>query len=273
MSIADATDAADGVLVMPSASASTTARATIRACGASLRLTPSKRAVITCGSVIVRTLTGAVQAVLDNGLIVVTISAGSSASLILAPVAVSLTRADEPAEMVTTIKPLSSTAWTAPVSVLTMTLPQVITALLPGVRRRDTPHAEIVARAVVEADAPTVTSTPSAASVASAMLTVRPSVLTMLPDVTGVVEVSTNAPDAVPVGCSESSTPSPFPSAGGGGGGGARCLRYQPKPPVVSAGFSKVRSDVEKRTPVPPVSTPNGPVPPPVVELVRRRGP
>ena len=79
VSIADATDAADGVLVTVGASASTTARATISACGVTLRLTPSSSAVITCGSVIVRTLTGSVQAVLDNGLIVVTIPAGSSA--------------------------------------------------------------------------------------------------------------------------------------------------------------------------------------------------
>jgi Tol biopolymer transport system component len=79
VSIADATDPADGVLVTVGASTSTTARVTISACGVTLRLTPGSTAVITCGSVIVRTLTGSVQAVLDNGLIVVTIPAGSSA--------------------------------------------------------------------------------------------------------------------------------------------------------------------------------------------------
>lgn len=78
VSIADATDAADGVLVTVG-SGSATARATISACGVTLRLSPGSSAVITCGSVIVRTLSGSVQAVLDNGLIVVTIPAGSSA--------------------------------------------------------------------------------------------------------------------------------------------------------------------------------------------------
>jgi len=78
VSIADATDAADGVLVTVGSGAAT-ARATISACGVTLRLSPGSSAVITCGSVIVRTLSGSVQAVLDNGLIVVTIPAGSSA--------------------------------------------------------------------------------------------------------------------------------------------------------------------------------------------------
>ena len=78
VSIADATDAADGVLVTVGSGAGT-ARATISACGITLRLSPGSSAVITCGSVIVRTLSGSVQAVLDNGLIVVTIPAASSA--------------------------------------------------------------------------------------------------------------------------------------------------------------------------------------------------
>jgi hypothetical protein len=78
VSIADATDAADGVLVTVGSGAPT-ARATISACGVTLRLSPGSSAVITCGSVIVKTLTGSVEAVLDNGLIVVTIPGGSSA--------------------------------------------------------------------------------------------------------------------------------------------------------------------------------------------------
>lgn len=78
VSIADATDATEGVLVTVGPGP-TTARATISACGVTLRLTPGSTAVITCGSVIVKTISGTVQAVLDNGFIVVTIPAGSSA--------------------------------------------------------------------------------------------------------------------------------------------------------------------------------------------------
>ena len=81
VSVTDAPDGADGVLVTVGAAAAGSPRATISACGVTLRIAPGSSVVLTCGSVIVETLTGSVQAILDNGVIVVTIPAGSAARI------------------------------------------------------------------------------------------------------------------------------------------------------------------------------------------------
>lgn len=78
VTVEDAEDPADGVLVTVGAGAAG-ARATVSACGATLRLSAGTSAVVTCGSVVVRTLTGSVDVVLDGGAVVVTVPAGSAA--------------------------------------------------------------------------------------------------------------------------------------------------------------------------------------------------
>lgn len=81
VSVTDAPDAADGVLVTVGPAVAGSTRATVSACGVTLRLAAGTSAILTCGSVIVETLTGTVQAELDGGAIVVTVPAGASARI------------------------------------------------------------------------------------------------------------------------------------------------------------------------------------------------
>lgn len=81
VSISDAPDTADGVLVTVGPAVAGSTRATLSVCGVTLRLTAGTSVVLTCGSVIVETLTGSVQAEVDGGLITVTVPAGTSARI------------------------------------------------------------------------------------------------------------------------------------------------------------------------------------------------
>lgn len=81
VSVTDAPDGDDGVLVTVGPAAAGSPEATLSVCGMTLRLSPGSSAVLTCGSVIVEALTGTVRVVLDGGVVVVTVPAGASAEV------------------------------------------------------------------------------------------------------------------------------------------------------------------------------------------------
>ena len=81
VTVADAPDGDDGVLVTVGPAATGSPEATLSVCGMTLRFSPGSSAVLTCGSVIVETLTGTVRVVLDGGFIVVTVPAGATAEV------------------------------------------------------------------------------------------------------------------------------------------------------------------------------------------------
>ena len=81
VAVTDAPGSGDGVLVTVGEAATGSPEATLSVCGITLRFAAGSSAVLTCGSVIVETLTGTVRATLDGGVIVVSIPAGSSAEV------------------------------------------------------------------------------------------------------------------------------------------------------------------------------------------------
>lgn len=81
VTVTDAPDGDDGVLVTVGPAATGSPEATLSVCGMSLRFSPGSSAVLTCGSVIVETLTGTVRVVIDAGFIVVTVPAGATAEV------------------------------------------------------------------------------------------------------------------------------------------------------------------------------------------------
>lgn len=83
VTIADEADP-EGVRVSVGSGASTdgSGKATLSVCGMTLRVSAGSEVVLTCGSVIVRTISGpAAEVVLDSGAIVVSVPAGSSAEI------------------------------------------------------------------------------------------------------------------------------------------------------------------------------------------------
>jgi Tol biopolymer transport system component len=81
VTVTDAPDGDDGVLVTVGPAATGSPEATLSVCGMALRFSAGSSAVLTCGSVIVETLTGTVRVVLDGGFLVVTVPAGATAEV------------------------------------------------------------------------------------------------------------------------------------------------------------------------------------------------
>ena len=78
VTVADATDPAEGVLVTTGPGSG---QATLAACGLTVRLTAASSAVLTCGSVVVRTVSGVATVETDAGAITVAIPAGAAAEV------------------------------------------------------------------------------------------------------------------------------------------------------------------------------------------------
>ncbi|MDT0166609.1 PxKF domain-containing protein [Actinotalea sp. AC32] len=82
VAVTDAEDPAEGVLVTVGPAGPGTTRATLSVCGLTVRLDAGSSAVLTCGSLVVRTLTGTVRVETDGGAVVVTVPAGASARVV-----------------------------------------------------------------------------------------------------------------------------------------------------------------------------------------------